>query len=99
MPPRFRPGDRVKVLDLDLRGHVRTPGYIRNHSGIIERYCGAYPNPEQRAYGEPDAPRKELYRVHFRLRDLWVDYAGASEDTLEIEIYEHWLAAEKERPA
>ena len=99
MPPRFLPGDRVRVLDLDLTGHVRTPSYIRNHSGVIERYCGVFPNPERRAYGDADAPRKELYRVHFRLRDLWLSYAGALEDTLEIEIYEHWLVAENESAA
>lgn len=82
------------MLDLGLLGHVRTPHYLRNRSGVIERYCGVFPNPERRAYGERDAVRKELYRVHFRQHDLWPDYAGAPADSVEVEIYEHWLVPE-----
>ncbi len=92
MPSKFIPGDRVRVLNLEFPGHVRTPGYVRNRFGTIERYCGAFPNPERRAYGEYDAPRRELYRVHFRQRDLWPGYTGMPGDTVEVEIYEHWLA-------
>lgn len=95
MPPRFASGERVRVLDLGLSGHVRTPHYLRNRSGVIERYCGAFPNPERRAYGERAAVHKELYRVHFRQHDLWPDYAGSPTDAVEVEIYEHWLAPER----
>jgi hypothetical protein len=31
--------------------------------------------------------------VHFRQMDLWGDYQGGNDDSLEIEIYEHWLDA------
>ena len=37
--------------------------------------------------------RVPLYRVHFKQSDLWADYDGKPEDTLELEIYEHWLEA------
>ncbi|MEK9662712.1 MAG: SH3-like domain-containing protein [Alphaproteobacteria bacterium] len=37
-------------------------------------------------------PYKTLYRVNFRQDELWSDYDGPSDDTLEIEIYEHWLS-------
>jgi nitrile hydratase len=49
-------------------------------------------NPEQLAYGYSGAPGKVLYRVRFRQCDLWRDYAGGPRDTLELELYEHWLA-------
>jgi len=97
--PRFLVGDRVHVCSLDLAGHVRTPHYVRNHTGVIERYCGAFPNPEQRARGDKNAPRTELYRVQFRQCDLWPAYAGEPEDTLEIEVYEHWLMEHHEETA
>ena len=39
-----------------------------------------------------DRPYKVLYRVNFKQLELWPDYDGAADDTLEIEIYEHWMA-------
>ncbi|CAN0548117.1 unnamed protein product [Laminaria digitata] len=33
-----------------------------------------------------------LYRVNFKQGELWSDYDGSADDTLEIEIYEHWMA-------
>jgi nitrile hydratase len=90
--PRFQPGDRVRVLDLGQPGHVRIPFFIRHQTGVVERHCGAYPNPEELAYGNRDAARVDLYRVHFRQAEVWPDYTGAPRDTLEIEVYDHWLA-------
>ena len=89
--PRFKPGDRVKVLKAFPPGHIRTPHYIRGHTGEIERVCGAFPNPEELAQMRPGLPPKTLYRVRFPQKQVWPDYAGAPSDVLEIEIYEHWL--------
>ena len=93
MPSRFAAGDRVKVLRAFPQGHVRTPYYIRGHVGEIERVCGAFPNPEELAFGRSGEPRVPLYRVRFRQKEVWPDYRGADADVLEIEIYEHWLDA------
>jgi hypothetical protein len=93
MTPRFQPGDRVRVDDRAQPGHVRTPHYVRGKEGTIERIVGSFPNPEQLAYGLPGLPYKVLYRVNFRQGDLWNDYEGKEDDSLEIEIYEHWLDA------
>jgi len=90
----YAPGDRVRVIDLAKPGHVRTPCYVRGKVGIIERYCGTFENPEERAYGRGRGNRIPLYRVHLRQIDLWPDYDGSREDTLEIEIYGHWLKLE-----
>ena len=88
---RYRPGDRVKVRRADVPGHIRTPWYIRGHSGVIERLCGAYPNPEELAYARSGLPAQPLYRVRFVQREVWPDYAGTAADTVDIEIYQHWL--------
>lgn len=84
-------GERVRILDLDKPGHVRTPMYVREKVGVIERYCGDFENPEERAYGRVGRERIRLYRVRLRQRDLWPDYEGPDKDTVEIEIYDHWL--------
>ena len=47
--PRFRPGDLVAVRAAYPPGHVRTPFYVRGMSGVVERLCGVYGNPEELA--------------------------------------------------
>lgn len=89
--PRFRPGDPVVVRDADAAGHVRTPAYIRGKRGVVERLCGAFRNPEELAYGRSGLPCQPLYRVRFLQHELWPDYEGHPEDSLDIEIFEHWL--------
>jgi nitrile hydratase len=72
-------------------GHRRTPYYIRGKEGVVERICGAFPNPEELAYGFDGLPEKILYRVRFLQHQVWPAYQGAMKDIIEIEIYEHWL--------
>ena len=88
---RFNVGDRVTVKAVFPPGHRRTPWYIRGKTGEIERICGAFPNPEELAYGFDGEPKKVLYRVRFAQKDVWPDYAGPARDILEMEIFEHWL--------
>lgn len=88
--PRFSVGDWVVIRDLGKPGHVRTPRYAREKTGVVERYCGAFHNPEDSAYGRP-AERVPLYRIRVSQSALWPDYAGPPTDSLELEIYDHWL--------
>ena len=90
---RFAPGDAVTVRAGDAQGHVRTPAYIRGRCGVVERLCGSFANPESLAYGGPGLPRQPLYRVRFLQRDVWPGYRGHPEDTLDVEIFQHWLEA------
>ncbi|MEO6022292.1 MAG: SH3-like domain-containing protein [Burkholderiales bacterium] len=96
--PCFHVGDRVTVREAFAPGHIRTPWYVRGHAGTVERLCGVFGNPEELAYGRSGLPRQPLYRVRFTQRDLWPDYAGQANDTIEIEIYQHWLEAAGNRP-
>ena len=89
--PQFRPGERVRVIEAYPLGHVRTPFYIRGKTGVIERYCGSFPNPEELAQMRDGLPAQPLYRVRFRQQEVWPDYAGSAADVLEVEIYQHWL--------
>jgi nitrile hydratase len=93
VPPRFAVGDRVRVRDCDPPGHVRTPWYCRGRSGVVERICGAFANPEELAYARDGLPLRTLYRVRFECSALWHGYSGDAGDVVEIEIYEHWLEA------
>jgi nitrile hydratase subunit beta len=88
---RFNAGDAVRVKKSFPPGHRRTPHYIRGKHGVIERVCGVFPNPEELAYGFTGEPKRVLYRVKFKQKDVWPDYDGPESDWLEMEIYEHWL--------
>jgi nitrile hydratase subunit beta len=89
--PRFRAGDRVEVREAFPLGHVRTPFYIRGKAGIVERLCGIYGNPEELAYARSGQPLQPLYRVRFSQIEIWPDYKGNAADTLDVEIFQHWL--------
>jgi len=91
MNARFATGDQVQVRRAYPPGHLRTPFYIRGKSGVIERVLAAFPNPEECAYGRSGEPKQPLYRVRFRQVEVWPDYAGSRDDTVDLEIYQHWL--------
>jgi nitrile hydratase len=91
----FQPGDIVRIKDAwpERPGpvHIRTPWYLRGKQGQVVRLLGAYPNPEDLAFGRPAADRP-LYHVRFQGSTIWPD--GNPADEMQVEIYEHWL----ERP-
>lgn len=91
MNARFGPGERVRVRAAYPPGHVRTPYYVRGKVGVVERVLGPFRNPEELAYGRRGELARPLYRVRFSQSEVWADYAGAGADTVDVEIYEHWL--------
>jgi nitrile hydratase subunit beta len=91
MSARFAPGTSVAVRRADPPGHIRAPWYIRGKRGVVERVAGSFPNPEEGAFGRDGLPAVPLYRVRFEQRHVWPNYAGPAADTIDIEIYEHWL--------
>ena len=52
---------------------------------------GAHPNPEEIAFRRSGRPGSVLYRVRFPQHAVWPDYRGPLADTLDVEIYHHWL--------
>lgn len=72
-------------------GHVRTPAYLRGKTGWVERSLGPFPNPEQLAYHHRGQPLPVM-RLRFTMAEVWGDDAAENpHDTLDAEIYSHWL--------
>ena len=88
-------GDPVRVREAWPPGHIRTPAYVRGRAGAVVAVLGRFPNPEELAFHRPGLPAPMLYRVRFPQSALWPDYAGAAADSVDVEIYEHWLEAER----
>lgn len=95
MDKAFKIGEKIIVESRKSEGHCRTPSYIRGKKGIIERICGKFPNPEQIAKCHKDPEVITLYRCQFYLTDVFDNYKGKNTDTIELEIYEHWLLGVK----
>ena len=67
---RFKLGDRVRVRDDYVPGHVRMPAYIRGKTGVVVDESPAYPFPDAHAHGI-QAQDEPTYDVRFRSEDLW----------------------------
>ena len=81
---------KVRVRPDMPPGHIRTPAYLRGKVGRIERTLGPFGNPEQLAY-RLKAETLPLLRVRFSMEEIWGADAENPNDTLEAEIYAHWL--------
>lgn len=93
--PAYRAGDRVRIADRTPAVHHRVPSYAKGKQGIVERVCGLHGDPEKFIRGDGQPPQR-IYRVCISQGDLWSAYDGdARRDTLEIEIFEHWLEPAK----
>ena len=88
--PAFMAGQTVRIRPGAAPGHIRTPWYLRGKNGVVERICGAFGNPETLAYGLPPG-EVPLYRVRFTMAEVWGDGVENPSDTLDAEIFEHWL--------
>jgi nitrile hydratase subunit beta len=71
-PQSFAIGDRVRVKNEYVPGHVRMPAYIRGKEGVVVRVSPPYPFPDTAAHGM-QAPMEPTCDVRFRSRDLWPD--------------------------
>ena len=89
----FSPGDAVRVKTGKAPGHIRTPWYCRGRTGRVERICGAFGNPEELAYNRLHGDDVPLYRVRFTMAEIWGNETETPTDTIDIEIFEHWLEA------
>lgn len=94
----FDAGEEVVVRSEDAvktswrRPHLRTPGYLFGAQGVVERLMGTFSDPSLLAYGIKKGPSLPLYRVRFRLAELWTSVeADERETTVTVDLYGNWL--------
>lgn len=95
MTAAYAVGQRVRIADRLTVGHVRVPTYVRGHVATVVEVVDQFVIPEDEAFNRPHGRRRHLYRVRLPLADLWPDHRGPAADTLELEVFEHWLEAEE----
>ena len=89
MPAAFRPGDAVRMKNINPPTHTRLPRYVRGHAGVIERVIGCHVFPDSNATGAGENPQW-LYTVRFDGRELWGD-DGDPSVTVSVDAWEPYL--------
>lgn len=84
-------GQHVRVRELLVGRHARTPWYVQGQLGVIVGSLGRWPNPEICALGLADPIGADLYSVEFHQVVLWPNYPGSAKDLLVLDLYAHWL--------
>lgn len=87
--PRFKVGDRVRVVDMPYLFYSRTQMYVRGVVGTIAACTYQDLIPEDEAFNL-DGAIEQYYIVRFKQKDLWPEYPFAN-DTLQTESPERWL--------
>jgi nitrile hydratase len=85
---RFEPGDRVRVKNDCVPGHVRMPAYIRGRTGIVISESPPYPFPDAHAHGL-ESEDEPTYDVRFRSEDLWPNSADAA--LVHVAVFQSYL--------
>ena len=85
---RFSPGDRVRVREDYVPGHVRMPAYIRGKIGIVVSESPAYPFPDAHAHAV-EAEDEPTYDIRFRSEDLWPNSADSA--LIHVGVFQSYL--------
>ena len=85
---RFAKGDRVRVKEDFVPGHIRMPAYIRGKTGVVVAESPAYPFPDAHAHGV-HAEDEPTYDVAFRAEELWP--RGADSALVHVGIFQSYL--------
>jgi nitrile hydratase len=85
---KFKIGDKVRVRNEHVSGHVRAPGYIRGKTGVVVDITPAYPFPDAHAHGV-HADDEPTYDVRFKAEELWP--ASADKAEVHVGVFESYL--------
>ena len=86
-PALFHPGDRVRTLNANPKGHTRLPRYAMGHAGEITAVHGIHVFPDASAKRQGDDPQW-LYNVRFAASELW---GGNRAGYVHLDLWEPYL--------
>jgi hypothetical protein len=92
LPPRFKAGDRVRIVEQESHGHSHIPHYLRDLAGTVESDRGIYVFPEavpaRDGHHHPDeALYQHVFAVGFEASEIWPE----SRHTLNFTFWDHQL--------
>jgi Nitrile hydratase beta subunit len=87
--PRFAPGARILVRNINPVSHTRLPQYVRGKRGVIEHDHGVFVFPDSNARLQGEKPQ-HVYSVMFSARELWGPEAPGK-DKLYIDLFDDYM--------
>ena len=87
----FKPGDKVRMKNINPVTHTRLPRYVRGRVGTVERVIGYQVFPDSNATGAGENPQW-LYTVRFEGRELWGP-EGDPTTKVSVDAWEPYLEA------
>jgi len=87
--PRFKVGERVRVRNINPRGHTRMPRYLRDKQGVIERDYGVFAFPDTHAHGQGEKPQ-HVYCVKFSAKEVW-GREGGERDFVVVDVWDDYM--------
>jgi nitrile hydratase subunit beta len=87
---KFKPGDRVRTVNINPATHTRLPRYARDKEGVVEAIRGCHVYPDSAAIDVHDENPQWLYTVVFTGKELWGDNADPT-IKVSIEAFEPYL--------
>ena len=89
-PAKFKPGDRVRTVNINPATHTRLPRYARDKEGVVEAIRGCHVYPDTAALDVHNEQPQWLYTVVFTGKELWGDAADPT-IKVSIEAFEPYL--------
>jgi nitrile hydratase len=89
-PAKFKPGDRVRTVNINPATHTRLPRYARDKEGVVEAIRGCHVYPDTAALDVHNEDPQWLYTVVFTGKELWGDAADPT-IKVSIEAFEPYL--------
>ncbi len=87
--PAYRPGDKVRARNLEIKGHTRLARYVRGKLGTVHAHHGSHVFPDTVAHDLGENPQP-LYTVRFEAKTLWGDNVDRR-DCVYIDLWEDYL--------
>jgi len=89
VPAKFKTGDRIKVRNLNPRGHNRLPTYIKGKCGTVTVDHGVFVFPDTSAHRNGPKPQ-HVYTVVFTAEELWGP-DGHPADRMYVDVWDDYM--------
>ena len=89
LPSGFKPGDRVRAVNINPVTHTRLPQYVRGKCGVVVEDRGVFVFPDTNSLLKGDKPQ-HVYSVAFTGAELWGPGINPK-DTLRIDLWEDYI--------
>ncbi|WP_256372409.1 SH3-like domain-containing protein [Aminobacter sp. MSH1] len=87
--PKYKIGDRVRIVNLNPTSHTRLPAYVRGKVGKIDKNFGIYVFPDTICHDKGEKPQY-LYNVAFDAAELW-GVGAKGNDRVYLSIFEDYI--------